>query len=158
MFLRPYRSVDKRIVQKLFYDTVHEINARDYSPDQIKAWAPEIPDREGWSRLDQQYAYLVEYQRQIVGFASMNDDGLIDYLFVHKDFQNKGIASTLLKQLERVARKLPRDNIYTEASITARGFFEAKGFSVISAQEKKLNGVLLNYLIMKKSLLNVKSK
>ncbi|HLP94362.1 MAG TPA: GNAT family N-acetyltransferase [Saprospiraceae bacterium] len=156
MFLRPYRPADKRMIQQLFYETVHKINAGDYTFQQLQAWAPEQPDRETWILLDQQYCYIVEYQRQIVGFASMTKEGSLDFLYVHKDFQNKGIASNLLKQMERIARKFNLDKIVTASSLTAKGFFTSKGFLVTNETEIIIKGVALLKLQMEKPLFNTR--
>lgn len=152
MFLRPYRPADKRPLQQLFYDTVRSVNARDYSAEQIERWAPEEPNREAWARLDLQHCFVVEYQKQLVGFASLSDEGLVDYLYVHKDFQNRSIASTLLKQLERFARKKGFEKLSTEASITALGFFEKMGFRVLSLQNKVYSGLEFPQFLMEKNL------
>ncbi|MBN8676766.1 MAG: GNAT family N-acetyltransferase [Chitinophagales bacterium] len=152
MFLRPYRPADKRMIQQLFYETVHRVNATDYSLEQLQALAPEQPDRESWILLDQQYCYIVEYQRQIVGFASMTKEGSLDFLYVHKDFQNKGIASNLLKQMERIARKFQLDKIVTESSLTAKGFFASKGFLVLKESDNIIRGVPIVKLHMEKTL------
>lgn len=150
MFLRAYRHDDKRQLQQLFFDTVHTVNARDYSPEQLAAWAPTEPDREAWARLDHQYCFVVEFQKVIVGFISVTKEGLIDLLFVHKDFQGKGIASALFKQAERLARKKGFTVLRTESSITAHGFFEKVGFSTTAENRKTLRGVeFLNYKMEK---------
>ena len=152
MFLRPYRPADKRFLQQLFYDTVHTVNIRDYAPEQLEAWAPDEPNRETWAKLDTQHCFIVEYQKMIVGFASLSQEGLVDFLFVHRDFQGRGIGSTLLKQLERLARKKGMTQLKTEASITARGFFEKIGFKTVVEQKKVLNGLEFSNFIMEKSL------
>lgn len=151
MFLRAYRPVDKRQLQQLFYDTVHAVNARDYTPEQLDVWAPAEPRRDSWARLDGQFCFVVEAQKAIVGFISMADDGLVDFLFVHQHYQNKGIAGTLLKYVERLARKKGIAELRTEASLTARGFFEKKGFVLLSENRKSLDGVeFLNYQMAKR--------
>lgn len=152
MFLRPYRPADKRTLQQLFFDTVHTVNARDYAPEQLDAWAPIEPNREAWARLDVQFCFIVEYQKTIVGFASLSQEGLIDFLFVHKDFQGRGIASTLLKQLERIARKKGLAQLSTEASITALGFFEKIGFKPLAENKKIIRGVEFRNFKMEKPL------
>lgn len=155
MFLRPYRAADKRILQQLFFDTVHTVNARDYTPEQLNVWAPHEPNRESWARLDDQHCFIVESQKVMVGFASLSKEGLVDFLFVHKDFQGRGIATTLLKQLERVARKKGFSSLTTEASITARGFFEKRGFVAQSENRKILQGVDFLNFKMEKALPSV---
>lgn len=152
MFLRPYRPADKRFLQQLFFDTVHTVNARDYAPEQLDAWAPAEPDREAWSRLDLQFCFVVEFQKDIVGFASLSLEGEVDFLFVHKDFQGRGIATTLLKQLERVARKKGLAHLVTEASITARIFFEKKGFVLLTENRKIVRSTVFLNFKMKKTL------
>ena len=150
MFLRAGRPDDKRQLQQLFYETVHTINARDYAPGQLDAWAPAEPDREAWSRLDRQQYFVVECQKKPVGFISLSSEGLIDFLFVHKDHQGKGIASALCKQVERVARKKGISVLKTEASITARGFFEKNGFSLLEENRKILRNMeFVNYRMEK---------
>ena len=39
MQLRPYRTADCAELAALFFDTVHTVNARDYTPAQLDAWA-----------------------------------------------------------------------------------------------------------------------
>ena len=44
MILRPYRPSDLRELAELFYDTVHTVNAGDYTAEQLDAWADGAPD------------------------------------------------------------------------------------------------------------------
>ncbi len=37
IILRDYRSGDLDGLERLFYDTVHTVNAADYSPEQLNA-------------------------------------------------------------------------------------------------------------------------
>lgn len=151
MFLRPFRFPDKRRLQQLYYDTMHHVVAKDYSSEHIKALAPEEPDREMWSQLDRQECFLVEYKQQILGFASMDELGRLAFLYVHKEYQNKGIASTLLKQLERLARKKQLQQITVETGVTAKSFFEAKGFTILDEQEQTLKAKpFITYRMVKK--------
>ena len=39
MTIREYHSSDLREIVELFYDTVHTVNAKDYTPEQLNAWA-----------------------------------------------------------------------------------------------------------------------
>ena len=47
--IRNYAPEDCLILARLFYDTVHTVNARDYTPEQLEAWAPAPPDPELWN-------------------------------------------------------------------------------------------------------------
>ncbi|MBC7776643.1 MAG: GNAT family N-acetyltransferase, partial [Phycisphaerae bacterium] len=136
-------------------DTVHNVNALDYTPDQLDVWAPVEPNREVWGKLDNQQCFVVEFQKMLVAFASLSQEGLVDFLYVHKDFQGRGIATTLLKQLERFARKKGMPILVAEVSITARGFFEKIGFRVLSENRKVVFGLEFRNFIMEKTLRQV---
>ena len=152
MFLRIYRPEDKRQLQQLFFDTVHTINARDYTPEQLAALAPTEPDRLHWSRLDDQFCFVVECQKMPVGFVSLWPEGILDFLYVHPHFQGKGIATALCKQVERLARKHNFSTIQTVTGITARSFFERKGFILLAETCQMLRGVEFRHYKMEKLL------
>lgn len=40
MLLRKYEPSDGDAMAALFYDTVHSVNAGDYTKEQLDAWAP----------------------------------------------------------------------------------------------------------------------
>jgi putative acetyltransferase len=45
MRIRRVRRTDIPEISRLSYETVHRVNARDCSPEQIRAWAPRVyPD------------------------------------------------------------------------------------------------------------------
>ena len=39
MIIRKYKSSDCNEIVQLFYNTVHKINAKDYTKEQLNAWA-----------------------------------------------------------------------------------------------------------------------
>nr|WP_207732337.1 GNAT family N-acetyltransferase [Heliobacterium chlorum] len=151
MNVRRYRDSDLPQVLQLFYDTVHTVNARDYAVDQLEAWAPLEPDEKRWAGfMRENISYVVERDQQILGFGDLTEKGYLHTLYVHKDYQGKGVASTLLETFEKEAAKLDVTTITTEASITAKDFFELKGFKCVEKREKYLNGqVFVNYTMMK---------
>lgn len=52
MTLREYLPEDIEQILKLFYNTVHMVNAADYSPAQLDAWRPKIrTPRNGTTRF-----------------------------------------------------------------------------------------------------------
>ena len=89
---------------------------------------------------------------QIVGFSDLEPDGHIDMLFVHADHQGKGVARALLDHILARAHEQGIDRLFTEASITARQFFERSGFEVIKSQDVELRGQTFRNYRMVKSL------
>ncbi|MCH5435936.1 MULTISPECIES: GNAT family N-acetyltransferase [Bacillus cereus group] len=149
--IRAFHKDDLGQVLQLFYETVHTINAKDYNVLQLQAWAPDQLDRESWLKsLEKNISYVADYNGMIVGFGDYNEDHYVDRLFTHKDYQRKRIASYILQKLEQEAVNLGHRGIYTEASITAKPFFESKGFICIKEQKKEHNGqIFINYVMKK---------
>ena len=86
-------------------------------------------------------------KEQIAGFADMDSTGYLDRLYVHKDFQRHRIASELCDRLEQA---VDAENFTTHASITAKPFFEKRGYKVVREQQVERKGILLTNYVMKK--------
>lgn len=145
VLLRPYRPDDCPRLIRLFTETVHAVCRGDYSPEQLDAWAGGV-DPEGWDRSFREHVTIVaEAAGEIAGFGDIDHGGYLDRLYIHKDFQRQGIAAALCDRLE-VAVPVPV--ITTHASITARGFFEKRGYRVVREQQVERHGILLTNYIM----------
>lgn len=146
MQIRAYQPSDIQEIAKLFYDTVHTVNARDYTEEQVDAWANGQPDLDQWNRsfLDH-YSLVAVDQEKIVGFGDLDVfSRYLDRLYVHKDHQGEGIGTALCSQLEAAAA----GSVTTHASITARPFFEKRGYRVIRKQQVERQGVFLTNYVM----------
>lgn len=153
MELRAYQPADLEEIYQLFYDTVHSVNRKDYGLEQLDAWAPRQMDRPRWEQsLADHETWVAWEDGKIVGFGDLGEGGYLDRLYVHKDFVRKGIASALLARLEESAAGQGCRRIYTEASITARPFFERWGYQVVKPQEKPLRGQVFINFVMEKML------
>lgn len=155
MEIRRFRASDMKQIVSLFYETVHSVNKQDYSSDQLDAWAPreeEALKLKNWkSSFLQNITYVAEINGVMVGFTDMTTEGHLDRLYVHKDCQRQGIASALLNQLESEARALGLREMYTEASITAKPFFERQGYQIIQEQVVERKGIsLVNFRMSKR--------
>lgn len=150
MTIRRYKSADCAVLAKLFYDTVHSVNARDYTEEQLNAWADGRVDLRQWdSSLSRHFSLVAEENGIIIGFGDIDESGYLDRLYVHKDYQRRGVASVLCDRLERA---FSVEKISTHASITARSFFLSRGYEVIKEQQVRRAGVLLTNYVMEKSL------
>lgn len=145
--IRKYRQSDCKELTELFYNTVHTVNAKDYTKEQLDVWATGQVDLEKWNlSLQEHYSIVAVENGIIVGFGDIDKTGYLDHLFVHADYQRKGIATAICDQLEQFIKK----NITTHASITARPFFEKRGYNVKKEQQIERMGVFLtNYVMIK---------
>lgn len=150
MNLREYSPSDCGGLFQLFYDTVHSVNAKDYTPSQLDAWTDGTADLEQWNASFLEHNTVVATENNIlVGFGDMDRSGYLDRLFVHKDYQRRGIASAICDRLEAAVNV---SVIRTHASITARPFFESRGYRIIKEQTVARRGILLTNYVMEKSL------
>ena len=150
MLLRSYRSADCEEMAKLFYDTVHEVNIRDYTAEQVSAWADGNIDLAAWEKsFSEHYTVVAEENGVIIGFGDIAEDGYLDRLYVHKDHQRQGIATAICDKLECFP---DTDKLTVHASITAKLFFISRGYSVIKEQTVVRRGVALTNSIMTKRI------
>ena len=148
MIIRRYEISDCKYVAELFYNTVHFINSRDYTEEQLNVWATGNIDLEQWNQsLMLNFSFVAVEDELIVGFGDIDSTGYLDRLYVHKDFQNQGIATAICDELEC---NFNESKVTTHASITARPFFEKRGYKVIKKQNVERSGVVLQNYIMEK--------
>ena len=148
MTLRDYCKTDCAELARLFYDTVHTVNAKDYSRAQLDAWATGEVNLEAWNKsLQAHNTVVVEMDGQIVGFGDMDETGYLDRLYVHKDYQRQGVATAICDALEQNTKAA---EFTTHASITARPFFEKRRYTVVREQQVERRGILLTNFVMKK--------
>lgn len=153
LLLRPFTSADLQDVLVLFRNSVHSVNAADYTPRQLEAWAPERPDNERWrERMERSASFVVEKDGTIVGFGNIEKNGLIDTLYVGPRAQKNGVGAAILTRLIADARTRQHASVFTEASITARPFFEQHGFVVEKEQLKSHNGEMFKTFLMTKKI------
>ncbi|MCR8842418.1 GNAT family N-acetyltransferase [Paenibacillus sp. SC116] len=149
-----FRNSDMKEIMELFYETVHSINAQDYSPAQLDVWAPkeeQVRREQSWMEsLSNNISFVARMNDVIVGFADMSHSGYLDRLYVHKHFQRQGIASSLVDVIESEAKKLALMELSTEASITAKPIFVNRGYQIVQKQNIERKGVtLVNYKMIK---------
>lgn len=148
MIIRKYMSEDCKELAELFYHTVHAVNAKDYTKEQLNAWADGSVDLEEWNKsLSEHFTVVAVENNKITGFGDIDKSGYLDRLYVHKDYQKQGIAALICNELENA---FDVDKITTHASITAKSFFEHRGYKVIKEQQVIKNGILLTNYVMEK--------
>lgn len=149
IIVRKYMPQDCGEIIRLFYNTVHTVNAKDYSKDQLDVWATKQIDFEKWDKsLREHYSLVSIHNGIIVGFGDVDYTGYIDRLYVHHDYQGKGIGTEICNKLEENIS----GSLSVHASITARPFFEKRGYVVVEELQTIKGGIaLINYLMTKNS-------
>ncbi len=111
MIIREFREQDAPILWALFYNTIRNINLRDYTEQQVKAWAPDEFDAQLW----------LKKMTAIQPFVAELD---VDHFFCHHEYQGQGVGRALMTHVIKQAEAKGLDRIYSEVSITARPFYE----------------------------------
>ncbi len=152
--LQEYRPEDLPAMERLFYDTVHTVCAGDYSEEQLSAWADGQADGDAWNQsFLAHYTITAWMEGVLAGFADLDESGSVPYLdrlYVHKDYQKRGIGRALAEAMEEKARAAGAEEITVHASITARPFFEQLGYVTERKQEVVRRGVCLSNFAMRK--------
>lgn len=151
--IRIATEADIPLLKKLFQETILHINIKDYTTQQARYWANRGENNDVWKKwIRTQYFVIAEIEDEIVGFASLVADGHLHFLFVHKDYQRKGIASSLLDHIESYAQKDGIKEITADVSITARPFFENRGYKVLCQQTVNIGVDMINFKMKKNYL------
>lgn len=151
--LRSYQSSDLPNLGKLFYETIHKVNQKDYTPEQLQAWAPTITPAAWHERFLHTFTQIAVLKNKIVGFGNLEQMGYLDCLYVHHAYQSCGIGTAICDKLEQYAMQQGAQQITVHASITAKPFFEHRGYVLLQEQLVKRNDVFLkNYKMQKKGI------
>lgn len=148
VIIREYRSSDCKYLAELFYQTVHSINAKDYTDQQLNVWANGNVNISEWNQsLSANFSLVAMKGGIIAGFGDIDKTGYLDRLYVHKDYQNQGIATAICEKLELA---FGVSKITTHASITAKPFFLHRGYNIIKEQQVIRSNISLTNYIMEK--------
>ena len=150
MTIRSYCPEDCAGMARLFYDTVHTVNAVDYTTEQLNVWATGEVDLDAWNAsFLTHHTVVAECDGVLIGFGDMDESGYLDRLYVHEDHQRQGVATAICDALESASSA---EKFITHASITAKPFFEQRSYVAVKEQQVERRGVLLTNYVMEKKL------
>ncbi|WP_315097991.1 GNAT family N-acetyltransferase [uncultured Cellulomonas sp.] len=153
MILRPYREPDAAATLDVFRRAIRLTASRDYTPEQVAAWASdEIGVAEWGARRLASRTQVAEVDGAVVAFTDVDDQGYVHMLFVDPDAARRGVATALLGWVVETARDLGAGELTTHASLTARPFFERQGFEVVAEQRPVTRGVAMTNFAMRRDL------
>ena len=157
MRVRSYKQGDASDLLVLFFETIRSVNISDYSQVQVKAWAPDLNDWDmiGWEKSFQnKFVFVAEENGKLIGFGELEENGHIDRFYIHKDHIGQGVGLKIYERIELEARTLKLAKLFVEASITAKSFFQKRGFEIVREQEVERKGILLKNYVMQNKIFN----
>lgn len=153
MKVRRYREGDEPALLQVFFSSIRDIASRDYTSEQIAAWASEDRDPQLWaSRIRQLQPFIVEIEGEIAGYADVQSNGYIDHFFVSGKYPKQGIGTLMMNAIHVEANRLGLKELTSNVSKTAEGFFLRHGFHVVERGFPVRRGVTLQNALMRKEL------
>ena len=157
--LRPFLPADAPLLAEIFRASIEEIAGDDYDPAQQDAWASAADDEEAFAqKLAGQLTLVATLSGSPVGFASLEDNRHLDMLYVHPSVTGRGIAAMLCDALEKLAGARGTKRISVDASDTATGFFEKRGYVAQQRNTVSRGGEWLANTTMSKQLSSERSE
>jgi putative acetyltransferase len=153
--IRAYDPTDAADLADVFFRSVRQVALSDYTPAQVRAWAPE-PRTAEWAHREASDGRMVlvaaNDNDRAVAYIDLEPNGHINRMFCAPEAAGQGIASRLYDAVEAAARERGITRLFTEASELARRLFERKGFVVLERQDLVIRGVPIHNYRMAKTL------
>ena len=151
--MRPLLPDDVPVLAEIFRASIEELTADDYSAAQREAWASAADDEEEFGqRLGRELTLVATYDGAAIGFAALADNTRIDMLYVHPAAAGRGAGAMLADALEKLAAARAAKELTVEASDSARGFFEKRGYVARTRNTVTIAGEWLANTTMTKKL------
>jgi putative acetyltransferase len=155
MEIRRFKLGDEAALFRVYFTAIHKVASRDYSPEQLQAWAPADLDVELWAnRVRKIQPFVVDFDNEIVGYADVQPDGYVDHFFVSGAHPRRGIGTLLMARIHEQATSLGLTELTSDVSKTAEPFFALHGFHVVERQFPVRRGVIIPNARMRKELLH----
>lgn len=127
--LRPYLPADAPLLAALFRASIAELTGDDYDEEQQEAWSATADDEGVFAeRLASRLTLVALREGAPSGFISLRDNAHIDFLYVSPEAAGSGVARALCDAVETIAKGRGTRAVTVDASDTALGFFQHRGY------------------------------
>jgi putative acetyltransferase len=151
--LRPFLPADVAVLAEIFRASIEGLTEEDYNPSQQEAWAAVADNEQAFTaRLGKQLTLISTLEGSPVGFASLQDNKIIDMLYVHPAVVGQGIGTMLYDALEKLASARGASELTVDASDSAREFFLRRGFEPYRRNTISVGNEWIANTTMKKTL------
>lgn len=154
MRIRPFQPGDEPALYRVHREAIHRVASRDYTPEQIQAWAPDRHDPGPWGiKMRRLRPFVAEADGVIAGYADLQPSGYIDHFFVCADFPRQGVGRLLMERIHEEAARQGLAELTADVSKTAQLFFARFGFEIVELRFPVRSGVTIPNALMRKTLL-----
>ncbi len=154
--LRAARSDDGAALSDVHARAIRAHCTGHYTPDEIEAWCARTSEASFAKLLTDRRIVVAESiaSGRVVGFGQLLPvEGVMEAVYVDPDCSHCGIGTAIVRELERVARKLGLPGLVLDASTNSVGFYAAFGFKHECVSRHALaSGVSIACTVMSKRL------
>ena len=134
MVIRKFTAADARKTSEMIAHTLRTVNSKDYSPQFIEETIAQLTPPILIERRESSHMYVICDGEKIIacgaiaGFWGSESESILLTIFVHPDWQGKGVGRKLIETLEKDEFFLNAKRIEIPASITAVEFYKKMGY------------------------------
>ena len=130
--VRSAKQKDIESICLVHHAAVYALEGGPYKKDILEAWAAAVTPKVIQKGMDTSdiIGFVAEVEGTVIGFGAMHCDE-IRAIYVHPNFQKKGVGSKLLARLETKAIENGFHHLNLNASLNARFFYKAHNYKVI---------------------------
>ncbi len=138
--IRAAKIEDAEAACELVRRSIVELCIEDHAGERmaLEGWLSNktLRNMQTWIKQLGVYTYVSTQDDRIIGVATLTGAGEIMLLYVAPEFRFQGVSKALLAQAEDKARELRLDFCSLTSSLTARRFFLAAGYELMSDEEE----------------------
>ena len=152
-YIRRYAPGEEASLFDIYFTAIHLVACRDYTPEQVQAWAPRDIDVALWkNKIREINPFVADLNGELVGYADLQSNGYIDHFFVSGEHPRRGIGSLLMKKILAEAVSLGAPLLTSNVSRTAQPFFQRFGFAVTEQRYPEVRGVVVPNALMSRRM------
>jgi putative acetyltransferase len=148
-YIRRYVEGEESSLFDIYFTAIHLVASRDYTPEQVQAWAPRDLNEDLWARKMREInPFVADLNGELVGYADVQSSGYIDHFFVSGKHPRRGIGSLLMEKILVEAASVGIPLLSSNVSRTAQPFFQRFGFVIAEKRNPEIRGVVVPNALM----------
>ena len=153
MRIRLAQDKDYAAIAHLHRATIRHINSKDYPEDIISVWSGRTKANRFRNSESKVKRWVAVEDEKITGFCDHEKTECeIGGLYVHKDYQSKGIGKKLLEKAESSLKKMGCKKIKIMSTISAKNFYQRNGYKIIKKGLHMVENKKLKIFILSKTI------
>jgi N-acetylglutamate synthase-like GNAT family acetyltransferase len=151
MLVREFEPHDAERLSQLIIQNLRQVNIRDYPQEAIEILESEYTPGEIIEAARHQLTLVCVIGGEVVGTASLDRERARS-VFVEVSLHKRGIGKKLVLAIEDYAREQHIKKVFLLSGLSAQGFYEKLGYTVVRRFDNDLDGIPLSVVHMEKEL------